>query len=251
MACTQRAAATQHLHMRGTAPAARTGLPLPQGPAAAGALAVEALTPPGCTSSPTITFARQLNEAESNLLLTGGTDGSVRVWRAYLNPGLQRLATAWQAVPMRAPGPLLRQGAAYALTEYPSLLYACGGCQPDVLQVSVCVCGVHAAYAVCARCQGAARGRAAGSARGRGARRRGPAPPSDPRCRARAAGAPAAPGVGPGQRGGAAAGAHPAAAQRAAAPRTRQRARVPPAVGGGARPAAAGGGLLRRPRAAV
>jgi hypothetical protein len=65
----------------------------------------------------------------------GAADGCVRVWRAYLNHGLQRLATAWQAVPLRQPPALLRQGAAYALTEYPSLLYAAGGCHPDVLQV--------------------------------------------------------------------------------------------------------------------
>lgn len=68
-------------------------------------------------------------------LRAGGADGCVRVWRAYLNHGLQRLATAWQAVPIRQPPALLRQGAAYALTEYPSLLYAAGGCHPDVLQV--------------------------------------------------------------------------------------------------------------------
>lgn len=71
----------------------------------------------------------------SCLLCTGAADGCVRVWRAYLNHGLQRLATAWQAVPIRQPPALLRQGAAYALTEYPSLLYAAGGCHPDVLQV--------------------------------------------------------------------------------------------------------------------
>jgi hypothetical protein len=69
------------------------------------------------------------------LLAPGAADGCVRVWRAYLNHGLQRLATAWQAVPIRQPPALLRHGAAYALTEYPSLLYAAGGCHPDVLLV--------------------------------------------------------------------------------------------------------------------
>jgi hypothetical protein len=40
---------------------------------------------PAASSSATVSFARQLNEAESNLLLTGAADGAVRIWRAYLN----------------------------------------------------------------------------------------------------------------------------------------------------------------------
>lgn len=40
---------------------------------------------PAASSNATVTFARQLNEAESNLLLTGAADGAVRIWRAYLN----------------------------------------------------------------------------------------------------------------------------------------------------------------------
>lgn len=49
--------------------------------------------------------------------------------------GLQRLASAWQAVPIRQPPAPLSQAAAYALTASgPPLLYAVGGCHPDVLQ---------------------------------------------------------------------------------------------------------------------
>lgn len=76
---------------------------------------------------------RQLNEAESNLLLTCAADGAVRIWRSYLNAGNQRMATAWQAVPItQDPLPHLRPSA-YALTSAPYSLFAVGGSHPDVL----------------------------------------------------------------------------------------------------------------------
>jgi hypothetical protein len=50
--------------------------------------------------------------------------------------GLQRMAAAWQAVPIRQPPTPVRQAAAFALTSSgPPLLYAAGGCHPDLLQV--------------------------------------------------------------------------------------------------------------------
>eukprot|EP00879_Flechtneria_rotunda_P031613 GHRR01034550.1.p1 GENE.GHRR01034550.1~~GHRR01034550.1.p1 ORF type:complete len:399 (+),score=147.66 GHRR01034550.1:297-1493(+) len=89
---------------------------------------------PAASSSATVVFARQLNEAESNLLLTGAADGAVRVWRAYLNQGLQRMAAAWQAVPIRQPPTPVRQAATFAMSEGPPLLFAVGGCHPDLIQ---------------------------------------------------------------------------------------------------------------------
>ncbi|CAL5222212.1 g4544 [Coccomyxa viridis] len=42
----------------------------------------------------------QLNELQAGLLMVAAADGSVRVWRDYTYRGSQRLATAWQAVPL-------------------------------------------------------------------------------------------------------------------------------------------------------
>lgn len=79
---------------------------------------------------------RQLNEAESNLLLACASDGAVRVWRSYLHSGNQRLAAAWQAVPMRQPAAPVPWNACYALADAAAAywLYAAGGSHPDVLQ---------------------------------------------------------------------------------------------------------------------
>ncbi|CAK0786809.1 hypothetical protein CVIRNUC_010023 [Coccomyxa viridis] len=44
----------------------------------------------------------QLNELQAGLLMVAAADGSVRVWRDYTYRGSQRLATAWQAVPLGA-----------------------------------------------------------------------------------------------------------------------------------------------------
>jgi len=99
-------------------------------------------SPPGASlGDPTITpaslvYMRQLNEAESNLLLTCASDGAVRVWRSYLHSGNQRLAAAWQAVPMRQPAAPVPWSASYALADATRQywLYAAGGSHPDVLQ---------------------------------------------------------------------------------------------------------------------
>jgi hypothetical protein len=46
------------------------------------------------------------------------------------------MAAAWQAVPIRQPPTPVRQAAAFALmSSGPPLLYAAGGCHPDLLQV--------------------------------------------------------------------------------------------------------------------
>ena len=89
----------------------------------------------GVTPS-SLVYLRQLNEAESNLLLACASDGAVRVWRSYLHSGNQRLATAWQAVPMRQPAAPVPWSACYALADATRhyWLYAAGGSHPDVLQ---------------------------------------------------------------------------------------------------------------------
>lgn len=83
-----------------------------------------------------LVYLRQLNEAESNLLLTCASDGAVRLWRSYLHSGNQRLAAAWQAVPMRQPASPVSNSATYALSDATRQywLYAAGGCHADVLQ---------------------------------------------------------------------------------------------------------------------
>lgn len=83
-----------------------------------------------------LVYLRQLNEAESNLLLTCAADGAVRVWRSYLHSGNQRMAAAWQAVPMRQPASPVPWTASYALADATRQywLYAAGGSHPDVLQ---------------------------------------------------------------------------------------------------------------------
>lgn len=61
---------------------------------------------------------------------------AVRPFPLWWPQGLQRMAAAWQAVPIRQPPTPVRQGAAFALTySGPPLLYAAGGCHPDLLQV--------------------------------------------------------------------------------------------------------------------
>jgi WD40 repeat protein len=76
---------------------------------------------------------RQLNEIETNLLLACAADGAVRVWRSYLHAGQQRMATAFQAVPIHQPPMPCIRPAAYALAPSLAALYAAGGSHPDVV----------------------------------------------------------------------------------------------------------------------
>lgn len=48
-------------------------------------------------------------------------------------PGAQRIATAWQAVPLRQPPSPSPSPACFALGDAPYALYAAGGSHPDVL----------------------------------------------------------------------------------------------------------------------
>ncbi|KAL3149110.1 hypothetical protein ABBQ32_001950 [Trebouxia sp. C0010 RCD-2024] len=77
-----------------------------------------------------VTFLHQLNEVQDGLLLAGTADGAVRVWRNYALKGEQRLATAWQAVPVaqvHSYSQLYPQQAVFALDEPSGRLYAAGG----------------------------------------------------------------------------------------------------------------------------
>lgn len=60
-----------------------TGVSLGSGPSSAAEQ--QPYLDPAASSTAAVTYARQLNEAESNLLLTGAADGAVRIWRSYLN----------------------------------------------------------------------------------------------------------------------------------------------------------------------
>jgi hypothetical protein len=80
-----------------------------------------------------VTLLRQLNEAESNLLLAGTSDGAVRVWRTYALQGSQRLATALQAVPITIPPTPMEHAAAFAWLPALASLVAAGGASPSVL----------------------------------------------------------------------------------------------------------------------
>eukprot|EP00879_Flechtneria_rotunda_P020171 GHRR01021212.1.p1 GENE.GHRR01021212.1~~GHRR01021212.1.p1 ORF type:complete len:362 (+),score=131.40 GHRR01021212.1:165-1088(+) len=44
------------------------------------------------------------------------------------------MAAAWQAVPIRQPPTPVRQAATFAMSEGPPLLFAVGGCHPDLIQ---------------------------------------------------------------------------------------------------------------------
>ncbi|KAL3133273.1 hypothetical protein ABBQ38_007154 [Trebouxia sp. C0009 RCD-2024] len=77
-----------------------------------------------------VTFLHQLNEVQDGLLLAATADGAVRVWRNYALKGEQRLATAWQAVPVaqvHSYSQLYPQQAVFALDEPEGRLYAAGG----------------------------------------------------------------------------------------------------------------------------
>ncbi|CAL8465312.1 g4847 [Coccomyxa elongata] len=98
----------------------------------------------------TVVNCWQLNEAQAGLLMVGGADGSVRVWRDYTFRGTQRLATAWQAVPLAAGGAgLAPEGPAPTAYEWSEnlndgTLLAVGGSTPSTvhlwnLQHELCV----------------------------------------------------------------------------------------------------------------
>eukprot|EP00898_Chlorokybus_atmophyticus_P006828 jgi/Chlat1/7146/Chrsp57S06820 len=66
-----------------------------------------------------------VNELENALLLVGNSDGAVRVWRDFMEPGRPRLAAAWQAISGHRPG-ARNLGAVVEWNQYSGLLYAGG-----------------------------------------------------------------------------------------------------------------------------
>ncbi|KAK9819637.1 hypothetical protein WJX72_000593 [[Myrmecia] bisecta] len=98
----------------------------------------------------TIVSLYQLNELYSGLLLAGAADGAVRVWRDYVFKGQQRLATAWQAVPLPQMPSSSGTGrrAVYEWSEQMGALYAAGGNSPGAVHIwslaqELCVDQVH------------------------------------------------------------------------------------------------------------
>ena len=69
-----------------------------------------------------------INETHASVLVAGGADGAVRVWRDWSFRGAQLLASAWQAAPPSAgaspAGP--RPPACYALDQGRGVIYAAG-----------------------------------------------------------------------------------------------------------------------------
>lgn len=83
-----------------------------------------------------VTFLHQLNEVQDGLLLAGTADGAVRVWRNYALKSEQRLASAWQTVPVaqvHSSSQQLPQQAVFALDESSARLYAAGGAAPSTV----------------------------------------------------------------------------------------------------------------------
>ncbi|DBA97523.1 hypothetical protein WJX77_009223 [Trebouxia sp. C0004] len=82
-----------------------------------------------------VTFLHQLNEVQDGLLLAGTADGALRVWRNYAHKAEQRLATAWQAVPVAQAhsSQYHPQQAVFALNEASGRLYAAGGATPSTV----------------------------------------------------------------------------------------------------------------------
>ncbi|KAL0035168.1 hypothetical protein WJX79_004418 [Trebouxia sp. C0005] len=82
-----------------------------------------------------VTFLHQLNEVQDGLLLAGTADGALRVWRNYAHKAEQRLATAWQAVPVAQAhsSQYYPQQAVFALNEASGRLYAAGGAAPSTV----------------------------------------------------------------------------------------------------------------------
>ena len=123
--------------------------PPPQGPIT-GALQSESkllIAPPHTLNSPlagapllsgsqvlptSINFLRQLNEHDGPMLLCGGLDGAVRIWRNYTLKDGHNMATALQAVTIHLP-PAHGHATAYEWSPSRSLLFAAGGSHPEMV----------------------------------------------------------------------------------------------------------------------
>ena len=79
-----------------------------------------------------INFLRQLNEHDGPMLLCGGLDGAVRIWRNYTLKDGHNMATALQAVTIHLP-PAHGHATAYEWSPSRSLLFAAGGSHPEMV----------------------------------------------------------------------------------------------------------------------
>jgi WD40 repeat protein len=80
-----------------------------------------------------VTFLKQLNETDSNMLLACAADGAVRIWRSYTRSGAQRMATAWQAVPVNQPLLPVNTPSVFEWSAPLCSLFAAGGSHPSVV----------------------------------------------------------------------------------------------------------------------